>query len=144
MTKKRNTASLIDKFTSGSSAQTEQEQKPAGLQKGERSNDPQDYELTDEEAERLRVSPELREALNRKRYEHVGRPKKGTCKPQEDMLMYGDTRFTIIVKKDIQQKLKYISAIETRTLKEIVGEVLGGYVEQWEKENGEIRTKKQK
>ena len=56
--------------------------------------------------------------------------------------MYGDTRFTIIVKKEIQQKLKYISAIETRTLKDIIGEVLGGYVDEWEAANGSIRLKK--
>lgn len=143
MARKRNTASLIDRFTSGSSTQTEPQAAPAGLQAGERSDNPQDYELTDEEAERLQVSPELREALNRKRYEHVGRPKAGIRKPQEDRLMYGDTRFTIIVKKEIQQKLKYISAMETRTLKDILAEVLGGYIEGWEAENGKIRIKKQ-
>ena len=143
MAKKRNTASLIDRFTSGSSAQTEQQEQPAGLQAGERSNNPQDYELTDEEAERLQVSPELLEALNKHRHKNVGRPKAGTGKPQEDKLMYGDTRFTIIVKKELQQKLKYISAIETRTLKDIIGEVLGGYVDEWEAENGSIRIKKQ-
>lgn len=142
MAKKRNTASLIDKFTSRGSEPTEQ--KPAGLQKGESSNNPQDYELTEEEVARLQVSPELQEALNRKRHENVGRPKAGTGKPQEALLMYGDTRFTIIVKKELQQKLKYISAIETRTLKDILGEVLGGYVEQWEEANGKIKIKKQK
>ena len=146
MAKKRNTASLIDRFTSGSnnSEPMEQQEAPAGLQVGERSNNPQDYELTDEEAERLQVSPELREALNRKRHENVGRPKAGTGKPQEDKLMYGDTRFTIIVKKEIQQKLKYISAIETRTLKDILAQVLGGYIEEWERKNGNIRIKNQK
>lgn len=142
MAKKRNTASLIDRFTSGS-AKTEQRERPAGLQAGESSNNPQDYELTQEEAETLQVSPELLEALNKHRHKNVGRPKVGTSKPQEDRLMYGDTRFTIIVKKDIQQKLKYISAIETRTLKDIIGEVLGGYVDEWEAANGSIRLKKQ-
>lgn len=143
MTKKnRSTASLIDRFTSGSPANDTEE--PAGLQPGERSSSPQDYELTDEEAERLQVSPELREALNKKRHENVGRPKAAVRRPQEDRLMHGDTRFTIIVKKELQQKLKYISAIETRTLKDILGEVLGGYVEQWEAENGKIKIKKQK
>ena len=106
MAKKRNTASLIDRFTSGI-AQTEQQEQPAGIQAGESSNNPQDYELTQEEVERLQVSPELLEALNKHRHKHVGRPKAGTGKPQEDRLMYGDTRFTIIVKKEIQQKLKY-------------------------------------
>ena len=143
MAKKRNTASLIDKFTSGSSAQTAQAQQPAGLQAGERSENPQDYELTAEVAERLQVSPELLEALNKKRHENVGRPIAKVGKPQEDKLMYGDTRFTIIVKKELKQKLKYISAIETRTLKDILGEVLGGYVEEWEAANGSIRIKKQ-
>ena len=141
MEKKRNTASLIDRFTSGS-AQTEQQEQTAGLQAGERSNNPQDYELTQEEVESLQVSPELLEALNKHRHKNVGRPKAGTGKPQEDRLMYGDTRFTIIVKKEIQQKLKYISAIETRTLKDIIGEVLGGYVDEWEAANGSIRLKK--
>lgn len=142
MAKKRNTASLIDRFTSGI-AQTEQQEQPAGIQAGESSNNPQDYELTQEEVERLQVSPELLEALNKHRHKNVGRPKAGTGKPQEDRLMYGDTRFTIIVKKEIQQKLKYISAIETRTLKDIIGEVLGGYVDEWEAANGSIRLKKQ-
>lgn len=143
MAKKRNTASLIDRFTSGSSAQTEQQEQPAGLQAGERSNNPQDYELTDEEAERLQVSPELLEALNKHRHKNVGRPKAGTEKPQEALLRYGDTRFTIIVKKELQQKLKYISAIETRTIKDILGEVLGGYVDEWEAANGKIKIKNQ-
>lgn len=120
MAKRRDTASLIDRFISGSSAQTE----PSTSQ-----------------AEPPQVSEELLDALNKHRHKNVGRPKTATGAPPEERPGYGDTRFTIIVKKELQQKMKYISAIETRTLKDILSEVLGMYVKKWEAANGEILLK---
>lgn len=129
MAKKRNTASLIDKFTNGGTEQPQEDLRPA--------------ELTEEQVERLQITEELQKALAKERTKNVGRPPKYGVgrKPQEENLRYGDTRFTIIVKKSLQKKLKYISLMETRTLKDILGEVLGGYVEEWEKANGSINIK---
>lgn len=144
MNKKRNTASLIDRFTSRRSTQVEQNSlTPANLSAAT-DNTSQECVTMGFDAGQAEVSPELLEALNKHRHKNVGRPKAGTNKHQEDKLMYGDTRFTIIVKKELQQKLKYISAIETRTLKDMLDEVLGGYIKKWESSNEVIKLKKTK
>lgn len=147
--KKRNTtASLTSRLMNGAGIQQEAQtaQSSAAAATSDfhtkpASNDPKDYELTQEQIAAFNLSPELTAALNRKRTENVGRPRKDARKPQEEGLRFGDTRATFILKKVLVQKLKYIALMDTRTMKEMLGEVLGAYVEQWEKENGVINLK---
>ena len=145
MKRNRNSASsLIEKFVAGTdNTPAAEEQRPAEPQApADGSPASMCYDLTDEEAEQLKVSPELRQALQRIRYEKAGRPRGKVRIPQEDKLQYGYTRATFIVRKETVQKLKYISLMETRTLKDLLGELLGGFVADWESKNGEITVKK--
>lgn len=146
MAKKRNTsASLTSRLMNGGAAQTNQGQPTApgkiDFHTEAASNDPKDYELTDEQIDVYGLSPELTAALNKKRTENVGRPKKEARKPKEEGLRFGDTRATFILKKTLVQKLKYISLMETRTMKDMLGDVLGAFVEEWERTNGTINFK---
>ena len=93
---------------------------------GRRANPPKS--VVDE----LGVSPELEDKLNEVRKRGLGRPRGGKpAKPREH-------RATFIVSKEIIQKLKYISLVDTRTYKETVAEALQGYISKWEKKNGII------
>lgn len=55
-----------------------------------------------------------------------------------------EVRATFIVNQDNLQKIKYISLVESSMLKDIVGEALSSFIENWEKENGSIRLPKAK
>lgn len=99
-------------------------------------------ELPEETQERLQVSPELIEALNKERTKNVGRPRKRPS--MEDGTKQGETRATFIVNKELLRKVKYISVMETTLLKDIIGEAISAYVEQWENENGTINLPKAK
>lgn len=143
MAKKRNSsASLTSRLMNGTAQENREEQRNAtDFHTKPGSADPKDYELSEEQIDVLRLSPELAEALNKKRTENVGRPRKEARKAQEEGLRYGDTRATFILKKDLVQKLKYISLMETRTIKALMADVLGAFVEKWERENGVINFK---
>lgn len=89
-------------------------------------------------------SPELLEAMKERRYRGAGIHRNDTRYKEnvaEDMLPEGYRRSTYIVKKDTADKLKYISLHDTKTLKELVGEIFGNYVAGWERNNGEIKLK---
>lgn len=99
-------------------------------------------ELSKEVQEAIPVSDELKEALNRERTKDVGRPKKnqGTYSP-EIGTKKEETRATFIVNKMDLRKVKYISLMETKQIKDIVGEALSAYIEKWEEENETINLR---
>lgn len=93
--------------------------------------------------EELGLSSDLVEALNQERRKNAGRkPKSDLRSPKEYGCQVGDTRATFILKKELVTKLKYISVVETRTLKSMLSEILGNFVAEWERENGTINLKK--
>lgn len=88
--------------------------------------------------EALDISPELVDKLNEVRRAKSGRPVGSySAKPREH-------RATFIVSEEIVQKLKYISLMDCRLLKDVVSEALTEAIAKWENENGTIvvRTKK--
>lgn len=92
-------------------------------------------ELDEATIDSLSISPELVEKLNAVRRAKVGRPKGSTtAKPREH-------RATFIIHEDIIYKLKYISLMDSRLLKDVVSEALLAAIENWESENGEITVK---
>lgn len=100
---------------------------------GNKGELPQDVEET------LQVSDELKEALNRERTKNTGRPKKGYS--PERGTKEDETRATFIVNKKNLRKVKYISLMETRQIKDVVGEALTAFIEKWEQENGVINLR---
>lgn len=97
-------------------------------------------ELSKEVEEALNVSDELKAALNRERTKDVGRPKKGVYSP-EIGTKKEETRATFIVNKKNLRKIKYISLMETRQIKDVIGEALSDFIEKWEKENETINLR---
>lgn len=67
----------------------------------------------------------------------VGRPKKGETPVKSD-----EIRATFIVSPDDVRKLKYISLMQQRLLKEVVGDALAKFIAEWEASNGRIRLPK--
>lgn len=106
--------------------QEEPKQEEVKVLAGRRANPPKSV------VEELGVSPELEDKLNEVRKRGLGRPRGG--KPAK----LREHRATFIVSKEIIQKLKYISLVDTRTYKETVAEALQGYISKWEKKNGII------
>lgn len=96
-------------------------------------------ELPASVSEELQVSDELKEALNRERTKDVGRPRKGYS--PERGTKQDETRATFIVNKVNLRKVKYISLMETRQIKDVVGEAIASYIEKWEQDNGQINLK---
>lgn len=64
------------------------------------------------------------------------KPRRG--RPTSTPAGANDVRTTFIFDKAMLNQLRYISLVEKKTLKEIVGELIDGYVARWEKSNGEI------
>ena len=95
---------------------------------------------TNEMAENMEVSSELREALETKRKSKVGRPRKNAAPRSivEEGCKIDETRATFIVQKEQIRKIKYISLATTSLLKDVIAHALGEYIEQWESEHGEI------
>lgn len=98
-------------------------------------------ELPQEVEQNLAVSEELKEALNRERTKNVGRPKKDVYSPERGTKQ-DETRATFIVSKKNLRKIKYISLMDTRQIKDVVGEALADYIAKWEAENGDINLRK--
>lgn len=57
----------------------------------------------------------------------------GVLKPKEEDPA---TRVTYILKESLQHKVKVISALEKRQIKDVVNEIFEQYIENWEKQNG--------
>lgn len=94
----------------------------------------ENIESTPVETQAPEITTEMKENLESKRRQNVGRPKKSTpAKPSNE------TRATFIVDADIVRKLKYISLAEGQLLKEVINTALTGYIDEWESENGKIR-----
>lgn len=53
-----------------------------------------------------------------------------------------DVRATFIVSAEVLRKLKYIALMESRLQKDIVGDALDRYIQQWEAENCKIKLPK--
>ena len=88
--------------------------------------------------EELDIAPELVERLNTVRRANVGRiAGRNTAKPKEH-------RATFLVSEEIVQKLKYISLMDCRLLKDVVTEALTEAIAKWESENGTIVVKTKK
>lgn len=83
------------------------------------------------------VTEEMKENLEAKRRQNVGRPKKG-----ESASKSNEVRATFIVDPEVVRKLKYISLAEGSLLKDVIAAALSGYIDSWEAENGKIRLPK--
>lgn len=85
------------------------------------------------------VTDEMKENLEAKRRQNVGRPRKGETGSKSE-----EVRATFIVDPEVVRKLKYISLVESNLLKDVISEALTSYIESWESENGRIRLPKKK
>ena len=91
-------------------------------------------DLSPELVESLDITPEMEEALNEVRKKKVGRPKRNETKRPDKY----EGRATFVVDERQIRKVKYISLVEARLLKDIISEALSAYIEKWEEENGTI------
>ena len=90
--------------------------------------------LTQEQIERLQITEEMQEQLNAKRRAKVGRPKMGETKAERT----DEGRATFVVSNTLIKKLKYISLCDGRLLKDILSEMMEGYITDWEENNRKI------
>lgn len=99
--------------------------------------------VSQETIEKLGISPELEEALNRKRSATAGRPKQSKGGESTEYYTRPDERrATLILKKDDIRKMKYIALMETKLIKEVYAEAISYYVEMWESEHEAIKLPK--
>ena len=82
---------------------------------------------------------ELRRLLDERRKEALGRPRKDT---KHLSRTEGYERMTTIVNTEKMEKLKAIALKETKTIKEVMEEVMDLAIEAYEKKHGPIRLKK--
>ncbi len=99
--------------------------------------------VSQETIEKLGISPELEEALNRKRSATSGRPKQSKGGESTEYYTRPDERrATLILKKEAIRKMKYIALMDTKLIKEVYAEAISYYVEMWESEHGTINLPK--
>lgn len=84
---------------------------------------------------------ELRALLEEKRKKHLGRPKKDT---KHLSRTEGYERMTTIVNTEKMEKLKAIALRETKTIKEVMEEVMDLAIEAYERKHGPIKVRKSK
>lgn len=108
-------------------------------------NDPAPLRAEDEQgnipketAEALNLSPDLEEKLNAVRRAKVGRPKKYSEEERRER----ENRATFVVSRDLVRKVKYISLLDSKLLKDIIAEALTSYIEKWEDQHGKINLPK--
>lgn len=113
----------------------------ASLLNGIMGNDPAPLPSSDEQgnipketAEALEISPDLEEKLNAVRRARVGRPRKYSDNERRER----EFRATFVVSREIVRKVKYISLMDSKLLKDVIAEALTSYIEKWEDENGKI------
>ena len=98
-------------------------------------------DVSPELVESLEITPELEEALNEVRKRKVGRPRKDAAERKNP----NEGRATFVVDNRLIRKVKYISLVEARLLKDIISEALSDYISKWENENEPIKLpRKQK
>ncbi|ROT11948.1 hypothetical protein EEL50_12685 [Muribaculaceae bacterium Isolate-105 (HZI)] len=85
------------------------------------------------------VTEEMKDNLEAKRRQKVGRPRKGESGSKVE-----ETRATFIVDPELIRKIKYISLVENNLLKDVISEALSSFIKSWEEENGKIRLPKKK
>lgn len=85
------------------------------------------------------VTDEMRDKLESKRRQNVGRPKKGDKSSKTE-----EIRATFIVEPELIRKIKYISLVEGTLLKDVISTALSTYIEDWESKNTKIRLPKLK
>lgn len=88
-----------------------------------------------EVVEQLGITPEMEEQLNAVRRAKVGRPKGRPRK--EDKSKY-EGRATFVVDTRLIRKVKYISLMDSKLLKDVISEALSAYIRKWENANGYI------
>lgn len=81
------------------------------------------------------VTDEMKDSLEAKRRQNVGRPRKG-----ESGAKTNEVRATFIVDPEVVR----ISLVESNLLKNVISEALSSFIESWESENGKIRLPKVK
>ena len=69
--------------------------------------------------------------------EQAPKRKPGRPKKQND-----DMRTSFIISSELVRKIKYISLMEDKIMKDIIDDALSLYVENWEQENGRIKLPK--
>jgi hypothetical protein len=76
----------------------------------------------------------------------AGRPKDPTKRVPGKTSQIGtkndESRATFILKEELIEQLKNIAWWDRKKIKEVVGEALSQYVDQWEKENGAVKPRK--
>lgn len=98
-------------------------------------------DVSPELVESLEITPEMEEALNEVRKRKVGRPRKDAAERKNP----NEGRATFVVDNRLIRKIKYISLVEARLLKDIISEALSDYISKWENENEPIKLpRKQK
>ena len=98
-------------------------------------------DVSPELVESLEITPEMEEALNEVRKRKVGRPRKDAAERKNP----NEGRATFVVDNRLIRKVKYISLVEARLLKDIISEALSDYISKWENENEPIKLpRKQK
>lgn len=90
--------------------------------------------LSKEKVEKYGITPEMEEKLNALRTEGTGRPRKGESRKKKPY----EGRATFVVDLRLIRKLKYISLMDSKLLKDIQEEALSDYIEKWEAKNGKI------
>ncbi len=100
---------------------------------------PEETSSTTQEVPVSVVTEEMKENLEAKRRQNVGRPRKGETGKQTN-----EVRATFIVDPEVVRKLKYVSLAEGSLLKDVIAEALNSYLATWESENGKIRLPKMK
>lgn len=91
-----------------------------------------------ETVEALHVSDELVEKLNKVRKAKVGRPRKYDEAERRER----EFRATFVVSRELVRKVKYISLMDSRLLKDVIAEALSKYIAEWETSNGIINLPK--
>lgn len=100
---------------------------------------PQQKQKRQEELMETVKDEELRQLLDERRKRDLGRPRKDT---KHLSRTEGYERMTTIVNTEKMEKLKAIALKETKTIKEVMEEVMDLAIETYEAKHGPIRLKK--
>lgn len=111
----------------------------ASLMNGIMGDKPVETIETVQETEVSEVTDTMRENLEAKRRQNVGRPRKDASGYKAE-----ETRATFIVDPELIRKVKFISLVESTLLKDVISDALTTYIEAWESENGKICLPKKK
>lgn len=85
-------------------------------------------------AEALHIDSDLEDKLNKVRRAKVGRPKKYDEAERRER----ENRATFIVSRELVRKVKYISLMDSRLVKDVIADALSEYIAKWETANGII------